>query len=52
MNIVEYFHSRKREVDEQLKAIESGRIILVETRLNCLFLIAGGFAVRRHTVLA
>ena len=31
MNIVEYFQSRKREVDEQLEAIESGRI----TRLIC-----------------
>jgi hypothetical protein len=31
MNIVEYFQSRKREVDEQLEAIESGRII----RLIC-----------------
>lgn len=27
MNIVEYFEGRKREVDEQLEAIESGRII-------------------------
>jgi hypothetical protein len=31
MNIVEYFQSRKREVDDQLEAIESGRI----TRLIC-----------------
>jgi hypothetical protein len=27
MSIVEYFQSRKREVDEQLAAIESGRVI-------------------------
>ncbi len=27
MNIVDYFQSRKREIDEQLEAIESGRII-------------------------
>ena len=27
MNIVEYFQSRQREVDEQLQAIESGRVI-------------------------
>lgn len=27
MNIVEYFEMRKREVDEQLDAIESGRIL-------------------------
>jgi hypothetical protein len=27
MNIVEYFESRKREVEEQLEAIESGRVI-------------------------
>jgi hypothetical protein len=26
MNIVEYFQMRKREVDEQLEAIESGRV--------------------------
>lgn len=26
MNIVEYFQIRKREVDEQLEAIESGRV--------------------------
>lgn len=31
MNIVEYFESRKREVDVQLEAIESGRVI----RLIC-----------------
>jgi hypothetical protein len=31
MNIVEYFQSRQREVDDQLQAIESGRII----RLIC-----------------
>jgi hypothetical protein len=31
MNIVEYFQGRKREIDEQLEAIESGRI----TRLIC-----------------
>jgi hypothetical protein len=31
MNIVEYFLSRQREVDDQLQAIESGRII----RLIC-----------------
>jgi hypothetical protein len=27
VNIVEYFENRKREADEQLAAIESGRII-------------------------
>lgn len=27
MNIVEYFETRKREIDDQLEAIESGRII-------------------------
>jgi hypothetical protein len=27
MNIVEYFQMRKREVDEQLEAIESGRVL-------------------------
>jgi hypothetical protein len=27
MNIVEYFETRKREADDQLEAIESGRII-------------------------
>jgi hypothetical protein len=27
MNIVEYFETRKRETDDQLEAIESGRII-------------------------
>ena len=27
VNIVEYFEKRKREVEEQLEAIESGRII-------------------------
>ncbi len=27
MNIVEYFEMRKREVEEQLQAIESGRVI-------------------------
>jgi hypothetical protein len=27
MNIVEYFETRKRELDEQLEAIESGRIL-------------------------
>lgn len=31
MNIVEYFEARKREIDERLEAIESGRII----RLVC-----------------
>jgi hypothetical protein len=31
MNIVEYFEKRKREVEDQLEAIESGRII----RLVC-----------------
>ena len=31
MNIVEYFEMRKREVEEQLEAIESGRVI----RLVC-----------------
>ena len=31
MNIVEYFQSRQREVDEELAALESGRII----RLIC-----------------
>jgi hypothetical protein len=29
MNIVEYFESRKKEVEEQLAAIESGRVIRV-----------------------
>jgi predicted transcriptional regulator len=27
VNIVEYFETRKREMDEQLEAIESGRIV-------------------------
>jgi hypothetical protein len=27
MNIVEYFEMRKREADEQLAAIESGRVL-------------------------
>jgi hypothetical protein len=27
MNIVDYFEKRKREVEDQLEAIESGRII-------------------------
>ena len=27
MNIVEYFESRKQEVEEQLDALESGRVI-------------------------
>ena len=27
MNIVEYFESRKREIDERLEEIESGRIL-------------------------
>jgi hypothetical protein len=27
MNIVEYFELRKREMDEQLDAIESGRVL-------------------------
>lgn len=27
MNIVEYFETRKREVEERLAAIESGRVI-------------------------
>jgi hypothetical protein len=31
MNIVEYFEMRKREVEEQLEAIESGRAL----RLLC-----------------
>jgi hypothetical protein len=31
MNIVEYFQSRQREVDEELEAIESGHVI----RLIC-----------------
>lgn len=31
MNIVEYFEMRKREVEEQLEAIESGRVL----RLVC-----------------
>ncbi len=29
MNIVEYFEMRKREVEEQLDAIESGRLRMV-----------------------
>ena len=29
MNIVEYFEKRKREIDEQLEAIESGRVIRI-----------------------
>jgi hypothetical protein len=29
MNIVEYFESRKGEIEEQLAAIESGRVIRV-----------------------
>ena len=34
MNIVEYFEMRKREIDEQLAAIESGRVLRLvqETR--------------------
>ena len=34
VNIVEYFEKRKREVEDQLEAIESGRIIrlIYETR--------------------
>ena len=34
VNIVEYFETRKREVEDQLEAIESGRIIrlVCETR--------------------
>ena len=31
MNIVEYFEMRKREVEDQLEAIESGRVL----RLVC-----------------
>ena len=31
MNIVEYFESRKREIDDRLQAIETGRIM----RLVC-----------------
>jgi hypothetical protein len=29
MNIVEYFEIRKREIEEQLEAIESGRVIRI-----------------------
>jgi uncharacterized phage-associated protein len=29
MNIVDYFRNRKREVDEQLEAFESGRVIRI-----------------------
>jgi len=29
MNIVEYFETRKREVDEQLEAIASGRVLRI-----------------------
>ena len=29
MNIVEYFEIRKREMEEQLEAIESGRVIRI-----------------------
>ena len=29
MNIVDYFEMRKREVEEQLDAIESGRVIRI-----------------------
>jgi hypothetical protein len=29
MNIVDYFEMRKREVEEQLEAIESGRVIRI-----------------------
>jgi hypothetical protein len=29
MNIVEYFEIRKRELEEQLEAIESGRVIRI-----------------------
>jgi len=34
VNIVEYFEMRKREVEDQLEAIESGRVtrVLYETR--------------------
>jgi hypothetical protein len=34
VNIVEYFETRKRELDDQLEAIESGQVIRVihETR--------------------
>src|ERR1700738_2781253 len=38
MNIVEYFEMRKREVEEQLEAIESGRVlrIVCETKAGPL----------------
>jgi hypothetical protein len=29
MNIVEYFEIRKREIEEQLEALESGRVIRI-----------------------
>jgi hypothetical protein len=34
VNIVEYFETRKREIDDQLEAIESGRItrLIQETK--------------------
>jgi hypothetical protein len=34
MNIVEYFEMRKREVEEQLEAIESGRVIRIVQETN------------------
>jgi len=34
MNIVEYFEMRKREVEEQLEAIESGRVLSLSAKQN------------------
>jgi hypothetical protein len=34
MNIVEYFEMRKREADEQLAAIESGRVLRLVQETN------------------
>jgi hypothetical protein len=34
MNIVEYFEMRKREADEQLAAIDSGRVLRVVQETN------------------
>jgi hypothetical protein len=34
MNIVEYFESRKREIDERLEEIESGRILKLVQETN------------------
>ena len=35
MNIVEYFNARKREMEERLEAIESGRVIRITEESKC-----------------